>query len=928
MIQAIDITQNDKGKKLIENINFTLPNKGCFLFHSDDNSCKHLFEILSLSKKATSGKYLFQNEDLLSSSAKAEDFRKYDIGIVSQFDEIDDSTTHDDLETYALLYQFDKEKVIKDFTTSPYFIKTDQKLSNLNKEEQAMLLLFKAVYKNPNIIMVSYDEFTWSETLLKMIQEESHYRLVLLFSTQIPNLSFDGTIEISDHTIKKNICFTDEDNSQKEKKESKTSLKNTFLLSKKIYPKKRKNSLSTIIVSSIGLFFVLLTSLMHHYSRESLTAYSLSHSEREVFGINKRVEAMDSYKSTYFSPSVSRYPFSADEIDHLIEETGLEIYGSMDFDSTNNILSEKNTYFSKVLMSTTKRFQSASYIETLLSGNLPTAENEIAIGENVFRLYQENGFIDTKTNEILLPNTIKEDSLNGHFVDLGLGIDFKITGIVKGNIDYSKYSSLKTPLVDNTSLPKLYYSLYEKTRNDYYANGFFYTDSFYQNYRNANLSFSLDNPISLPNSNKTEIDRIRNENSIDSSLYVSINKEGLILNREIINNLLFEEYGAISLSRKIPLDETTQSIVKKSKYNDKLKSEINVYYFSFSKENLKKALQMTAYYLSCYDNYESILSSKPSWIDELSEKDQTALNNASDRDAFSYNLALILSENELWYSSLSSIKKNAEEKRNKMVESYLPSCYETLIEMSPELVSNYDLKNRKISIANKEVALKGIDLKDLDASLAMSKDMMNDFSYQPTFFTATLKNPKSKSKLRRISSLHCEYPVSNRGTHLLNDSFVKKGTYYVLYSDEITQLESIDNVFHLLGNFTFIFALISLVFSIFMIWDFCSTNIKKNKNKIRSLRNMGARKKEVSFSLFFSFLPLLGWTILFTMISFILFSFLLSLILSLAGGTPIMFSPFSWILLIIILCFLLLFIFLSFLSIHSMMKKEEKEESH
>ncbi len=133
----------------------------------------------------------------------------------------------------------------------------------------------------------------------------------------------------------------------------------------------------------------------------------------------------------------------------------------------------------------------------------------------MFRLYQENGFIDTKTNEILLPDAIKEDSLNGHYVDLGFGMDFKITGIVKGKIDYSKYSSLKTPVEDNANLPQLYYSLYENVQDDYYANGFFYTDSFYQNYRNANLSFSLENPISLPHSNETKITRIRNEDSID-----------------------------------------------------------------------------------------------------------------------------------------------------------------------------------------------------------------------------------------------------------------------------------------------------------------------------------------------------------------------------------------------------------------------------
>ncbi len=835
-----------------------------------------------------------------------------------------ESTVLENLENDSLLYSFDKEKVIKDFTDSPYFIKTDKKISDLSKDEQALLLLLKAIYKDPSILMISDDEFTWSETLLEIIQSQSKSRLFLFFSKQIPTLSFDGTIEISDHTIKKNVQFPDGENPREEKKEKKTSMKNLFLLSKKTYPKKKYGFLSTIIVCSVTLFFVMLTGLLHLYNRESLTAYSLSHSAREVFGINKRVEAIDTNKSTYFSPSVSRYSISVDEIDQLKEKTGLEIYGAMDFDSTKNILSEKNTYFSKALMTTAKRLQSASYIDTLLSGSLPSTENEIAIGENVFRLYQENGFIDTKTNEILLPDAIKEDSLNGHYVDLGFGMDFKITGIVKGKIDYSKYSSLKTTVEDNANLPQLYYSLYESVQDDYYSNGFFYTDSFYQNYRNANLSFSLENPISLPHSNETKITRIRNEDSIDSSDFVSINKEGLTLNREIISNLLFEEYGAISLSRKIPLDDDTQSIVKNSKYNDRLKNEINVYYFSFSKESLQKNLQLTAYYLSCYENYDSILSNKTSWIHELSKKNQEVLNNSSDNDDFSYNLAKILSENDLWYSSLSSIKKNAEEKLNKMVESYLPSCYEALKEMSPELISKYDLANRKVSIAEKEVSIKGIELKDLNSSLSMNTDRMKDFSYQPTFFTATFKNPKSKSKLRKISSIHCEYPVSNRGTHLFNDSRVKKGTYYVIYSDEITQLESIDNVFHLLGIFSFFFALILLVISIFKIYDFCSTNIQKNLDKIHSLRNMGGRKKEISFSLFVTFLPTLGWTILFSAISFILFAFLLSLILSLAGTAHIMFSPFSWSLLIILSCFLLLFIFLSFLSIHSMMRKKEK----
>ncbi len=634
---------------------------------------------------------------------------------------------------------------------------------------------------------------------------------------------------------------------------------------------------------------------------------------------------MDSYKSTYFSPSVCQYSFSVDEIDKLKEKTELEIYGSMNFDSTKNLLSERNTYFSKALATMTRRFESASYIDTLLSGSLPSEENEIAIGENVFRLYQENGFIDTKTNEILLPDTIKEDSLNGHFVDLEFGIDFKITGVVKGNIDYSKYTSLKTPLINKESLPDLYYPLYKKTRNDYYANGFFYTDSFYEKYRNANLSFSLENPISLPNSNETEITQIRNESSVDSSLVVSICKEGLTLNREILGNLLFEDYGAISKSRKIPLDEATQAIVRESKYNEKLKDEINVYYFSFSKESLKKNLQMTAYYLSCYDNYDSILSSKSSWINELNEKDQASLNSSNEKDDFSYTLAKILSENDLWYGSLSSIKKNAEDKRNEMVESYLPSCYEALKELSPELISEYNLANRKVTIANKEISIKGIDLKDLDSSLAMSREMMSDLNYQPTFFTATFKNPKSKNKMRKMASLHCQYPVSNRGTHLLNDCHLKKGTYYVIYSDEITQLESIDNVFHLIGNFTFVLALIFLVISIFIICDFCSTNIKKYQDRIHSLRKIGAKKKEIFFSLFLSFLPMLGWVMLFTLISFILFSFLLSLILSLAGQTPVMFSIFSWSLLIILSSFLLLFILLSFLNIHSTLKKEESK---
>lgn len=209
MIQAIDIAQSSKGKTLIENINFTLPNKGCFLFHSDDDSYRCLFEILSLSKKPTSGKYLFQNEDLLSSSSKADEFRKYEIGNISHFEDKTESTVLEDLETYSLLFSFDKEKVIKDFFGSPFFIKADKKLSDLNKEEQALLLLFKAIYKNPSILMISDDEFTWSETLLEIIQSQFKSRLILFFSKEIPALYFDGTIEISDYTIKKNVQFPD-----------------------------------------------------------------------------------------------------------------------------------------------------------------------------------------------------------------------------------------------------------------------------------------------------------------------------------------------------------------------------------------------------------------------------------------------------------------------------------------------------------------------------------------------------------------------------------------------------------------------------------------------------------------------------------------------------------------------------------------------
>ncbi len=238
MIQAIDISKNDMQKKLIENINFTLPSKGCFLFHSTDDSYKSLFEILSLLKKPSSGKYLFQNEDILSSASKADEFKKYEIGIISNSNESIDSSILDDLETYALLYRFDTKKALKDFTDSPYFIKTDKKLSELTKDEQAMLLLFKAIYKDPSILMVSYDEFTWSDSLLEMIQGQAKSRLVLLFSRQIPPLSFDSTIEISDHTIKKNIQFPDGENPTKEVRKNKTSLKNIFLLSKKSFPKK------------------------------------------------------------------------------------------------------------------------------------------------------------------------------------------------------------------------------------------------------------------------------------------------------------------------------------------------------------------------------------------------------------------------------------------------------------------------------------------------------------------------------------------------------------------------------------------------------------------------------------------------------------------------------------------------------------------
>ncbi len=276
MIQVINLTLNSKGKTLIENINFTLPNKGCFLFHSNNDSYKYLFEILSLSKKPTSGKSLFQKEDLLSSASKADEFRKYEIGIVSHFDDKTESTVLENLENYSLLYSFDKEKVIKDFTDSPYFIKTDKKISDLSKDEQALLLLFKAIYKDPSILMISDDEFTWSETLLEIIQSQSKSRLVLFFSKQIPTLSFDGAIEISDHTIRKNVQFPDGENPREEKKEKNTSLKNIFLLSKKTYPKKKYGFLSTVIVCSITLFFAMLTGLLHHYNRESLTAYSLS----------------------------------------------------------------------------------------------------------------------------------------------------------------------------------------------------------------------------------------------------------------------------------------------------------------------------------------------------------------------------------------------------------------------------------------------------------------------------------------------------------------------------------------------------------------------------------------------------------------------------------------------------------------------------
>ncbi|MFA6625130.1 MAG: ABC transporter ATP-binding protein, partial [Bacilli bacterium] len=473
-----------------------------------------LLNIMGGLDRPDSGKILFRDRDLLSSSSKdLESYRREDVGFVFQdYNLIPELSVGENVSLSLELIgdaserRGKVEKALESVGLKGFYGRMPSELSGGQRQRVA---ISRAIVKSPSLILAdeptgALDSKT-SEDLLSLLKSLSLSRLVIVVShdRDLADKYADRIIEIADSKVVRDslsdVPERREVKAADSKKSGGLSFKSRLRLAFSFVKVRRWRMVLTIILSffcfgTFGVFDAAFSINTNEVISESLNTDFVDTMDIVPEKITKITDHSD-YSESF---KTIKYYGSKEQLNSMDKEFNLGLFPSVKklIDYSNQLADPVGSSFRDYIIGFAE-YSSACHFD-LISGSLPVENGELAITDLIYENIKSRGFKyeDESGNSIEIKSAdIDQNTLIGKPFIGG----YKIAGIINTGFDYSKFKELKKENITNTEYLSSMKKVLNNIQDNSYSNmvflstkgmEFYEKNSFYYPFSNEEIILS------------------------------------------------------------------------------------------------------------------------------------------------------------------------------------------------------------------------------------------------------------------------------------------------------------------------------------------------------------------------------------------------------------------------------------------------------
>ena len=819
ILNKISKTYKSKSKvmtKALDNVSFTLPDKGLYFILGKSGSGKStLLNIIGGLDKYDSGEILIDGKSSKKFKNKDYDYyRNTYIGFIFQeFNLLDDYNVYDNI---MLSKKIQKKKISKleiDNLLNLVGLNNlgKRKINELSGGQKQRVAIARALIKDPKIILA--DEPTGSldlETgreIFDLLKNISMEKLIIVVSHDRESAIkyADGIIEISDGRIISNNTSIIFDNNQKFKTiKSKLPLLSSIRLALLNINTKKIKLIFTCLLITMSLIFFGISKVLSYFDIEDSYAKTMVDTNEEYIDIIKT--AYNEYQSGWYNDYMVHKLNDADinKINKSINSNSYYKYKLVEDNSYIGLEinfkdtfrdNDRSAYFTYIPSNTNFEYleTNETFLNKKILGKYPENYDEILIHNYLADYIIHSGVaLYDNTNsykiEYYKPASYEEIITDGKYLKLG-STKVKITGILLDNID--KYNELK----------KITYEEISHNQKESWL-GLVGSNSLY-----SEMSSRIQPTLVYVKEGFGNNIRLKPNTTVDRDYY-----EGKIINSNktyYIDNIysylndkitIYNGDKDITLSKlndnEIIINESYLDILSDKNYS-KLKDD----YLKDYHDKEKKAIEDNK---KIQDNNKKLLEDYNKKIESSEETEEPKFLEEVN---FKYK-----SDEELTHEFITNYLKE-----NNVINSTIN------IKFVKGTLNNDDITDKEYN----DIKVIGIQLNDSN-SLYISNNIAKDIMRDNSFISAIRVKSNSRDEIKKI---FVEYPIDN-------NKYISK----TAYSDTIL---GVSNILEGLSNFCFYISIVFGIFAVILLTNFIVSSITYNRKVIGILRALGTRKIDI-----------------------------------------------------------------------------------
>jgi len=677
---------------------------------------------------------------------------------------------------------------------------------------------------------------------------------------------------------------------------SKLGFKNSLKIGASALKVKPFRLFLTVLLGILSFSMFGVVDCLSAYNRNDATIESLLDSGIQSFAIRK------SYSSKNGNYNQLGNYFSDNEVKQLNEKFDISAQPTNKSQMFGDILrsnliedSDKIPFYSPQNQSNTslvsymndEMFKDSGF--TMLSGELPDSNNEVALTEYQLAVVNNAGYLysDGSNETKIEAGKVTAKDIVGKKLKIDKGFsaygDFIVTGVIDtGFMNNDNWKTrYKILLEENGNSNLEYYNLYNEFSNllqTSYYNTFFLSEDYckylFNDKMNTNLGqiigslkFTIGdiycdyNPyyIYLDSYNIANLKYLNGKTSLNADEYIGVSASGIISD---INAKYIDVYEP--LLKSVNLNNEDNTVLNTYIKNSTLQ---NYTMLNLCEDNdLSLALYINSH-------KDGILNSgfKPSVVNLMLNDDvYSADSNGNFLNDYDFmhgyrDYLFKFSEtnqnipapyddefvvNELINYKNPFVMKLVEYEQNDLIN--LPEIEFTInaetYTNNGQVIKTYTRKVGAVFFSKKDNNNQMIVSKDdtLSSMLSVKYDSFDDVGKYESIIVPT---PSDKSKLMKIVDFH--YKNVDDQSKFYQDDSLTSGNFYMMDSVVFSTLNMVNSMFSVLKNVFLYLGLALGLFTCLMLFNFISTSISYKKREIGILRAVGARGADV-FAIFFN----------------------------------------------------------------------------